>query len=123
MVVDCVTAVPVVAPVAPAPTESSEEADVEADSKSDPNSAQEDSRHGIQAWIGDNRRSVYKPGIVGRHVDDVGAGRLDGDRAVVIGYGLLLRAFRVATLPSLLTHRLHSVGNTLRVVGVGVAEG
>ena len=52
-------AVPVVAPVAPAPAKSSEEADTEADSKSNPHSAQEDPRHGIPARIGNDRRPVH----------------------------------------------------------------
>src|SRR5882757_4657432 len=59
MVVDCATALPVVSPVPPTPTKSSEVADAEADSKSNPYTAKKDSRHWIPAWIGDNRRSVH----------------------------------------------------------------
>jgi len=43
------TAMPIVSPVMPAPPKSSEEADAEADSKSNPHAAKEDSRHGIPA--------------------------------------------------------------------------
>src|ERR1700739_3900784 len=120
---DCGAAWPVISPVAPAPTKSSEETDAEADSKSNPDAAEEDSGHGVPAWIRDNRRSVHQPGIVGRHVDDFRVGRFNRDRAVLIGYILLLGGFQVARVLRLLTHALHCVGDTLRVVGVGVAEG
>ena len=53
------TAMPIVSPVMPAPPKSSEEADAEADSKSNPHAAKEDSRHGIPAWVRDDRRPVY----------------------------------------------------------------
>src|SRR6266851_9928179 len=123
VVVNCSSAMPVVSPVMPAPRKSSEEAHTEPDSKSNPRTTKKDSRHGIPAWIRDDRRSVHEPRIVGRHVDNIRVGRLDVDRAVLIGYVLLLGAFQVASVLSLLTHRLHSVGDTLRVVGVGVAHG
>ena len=59
VVVNCSSAMPVVSPVPPTPTKSSEEADAEADSKSNPYTAKEDSRHGIPAWVRDDRRSVH----------------------------------------------------------------
>ena len=51
VVVDYPVAMPVASPVMPAPTISSEETDAEPDSKSNPRSGEEDSRHGVPAWI------------------------------------------------------------------------
>ena len=86
------TAMPVVSPVMPAPPKPSEEADAEADSKSNPHTAKEDSRHGIPAWVRDDRRPVYEPRIVSRHVDYIGIGRFDDDRVTLSRYILLLVA-------------------------------
>ena len=92
VVVNCSSAMPVVSPVMPAPSKSSEEADAEPDSKSNPRTAKKDSRHGIPAWIRDDRRSVHEPRIVGRHVNYLGVGWFDGDRATLSRYILLLVA-------------------------------
>src|SRR5258708_1243569 len=62
VVVDYPVAMPVASPVMPAPSVSSEKADPEADSKPNPHSGKEDSRHGIPAWICDDRLAIYEPG-------------------------------------------------------------
>src|SRR5712692_10606839 len=79
VVVDHCPAVPVVSPVMPAPPISSEKADSEADSNSNPHSGQEDSRHGIPAWICDDRLTIHEPGIIRRHVDHLRIGWFDAD--------------------------------------------
>src|SRR6266481_3991815 len=123
MVVNCATTVPVVSPVAPAPTKSSEEANSKSNTERESAAAPKNPGDRIPAWIRDNRRSVHQPGIISRHVDDVRVGWLDVDRAVLIADIFLLSAFQVSRIASLLTHGLHFIGDTLRVVGVGVAEG
>src|SRR5260370_3445755 len=79
VVVNHPMAMPVASPVMPAPTISSEETDAEPDSKSNPHSGQEDSRHGIPAWIRDDRLAVHEPGIIGRYVNHFRIGRFDDD--------------------------------------------
>ena len=115
-------AMPVASPVVPAPTISSEETDAEADSKSDPRSGQEDSRHGIPAWICDDRLAVCEPGIIGRYIDDLRIGRFDDDCAPLSSYFLLFIAIEVAGFVSLLTHCLDGICDILLLVGVCVAK-
>src|SRR5713226_4447911 len=122
VVVDHPVAMPVASPVMPAPPESSEEADPEADSKSNSRSSQEDPRHGIPAWIGDDWLAIHEPGIIGRHINDLRVGRFDDDCIALRCYLLLFIAVQVAGLVSLLTHRLDSVGHILLLVGVGVTK-
>ena len=123
VVVNCCSAMPVVSPVMPAPPKSSEEADAEADSKSNPHTAKEDSRHGIPAWVRDDRLPVYEPRIVSRHVDHIGISRFDDNRTALSCYLLLLIAIEVAGLACLLTHRLNRIGHILRLIGIGLAQG
>ncbi len=68
VVVDRCSAVPVVSPVMPAPSISSEKAEPEADSKSNPRSGQEYPRHRIPTRIRDDRLTVHEPGVIGRPV-------------------------------------------------------
>ncbi len=106
----------------PAPPKSSEEADPEADSKSNPRSGQEDPRHGIPAWICDDRLAIHEPGIIGRHIDHLRTGRFNDDRLALRRYLFLFIAIQVVSLLSLLTHRLHGVRHILLLVGIGVPE-
>ena len=92
VVVNHCPAVPVVSPVMPAPPISSEKAEPEADSKSNPRSGQEDPRNGVPAWIRDDRLTVDEPGIIGRHVDHFRVGRFDDNRAALRRYLLLFVA-------------------------------
>src|SRR5438309_485815 len=64
VVVNHCSAVPVVSPVMPAPPISPKKADAKADSESNPHSGQEDPRHGIPAWIRDDRLTIHEPRIV-----------------------------------------------------------
>ena len=122
VVVNHPMAMPVASPVMPAPTISSEETDAEADSKSDPRSGQEDSRHGIPAWIRDDGLTVHEPGIIGRHVDNIRIGRFNDDCVALSCYLLLFIAIQVAGLVSLLTHHLDGIRHILLLVGICVAK-
>src|SRR6266404_6501595 len=89
VVVDHPVAMPVASPVMRAPSKSSEEADPEADSKSNSRPSQEDPRHGIPAWICDDRLTIHEPRIIGRHVDHFRVGRFDDDCVALRCYFLL----------------------------------
>src|SRR6266850_3302296 len=122
VVVNHAMAVPVASPVMPAPTKSSEEAHPEADSKSNPSSGQENPRHGIPAWIGDDRVAIHQPGIISRHVDYLRVGRFDDDSVALRCYLLLFIAIQLAALLRLLTHRLDGIRHVLLLIGIGVAK-
>ena len=107
----------------PAPTKPSEETDPEAHSKSNPSSGKEDPRHGIPAWIRDDRVAIHEPGIIGRHVDNIRIGRFNDDCVALSCYLLLFIAIQVAGLVSLLTHHLDGIRHILLPVGICVAKG
>lgn len=89
VVVDHPVAMPIAAPVMPAPAKSSKEADSKSDTEGDCWAVKKDSWHGIPAWICNYRLSIYEPRIVGRHVDHVRVGRFDDDSAALSRYLLL----------------------------------
>src|SRR6266850_5168360 len=122
VVVNHAMAVPVASPVMPAPTVPSEETDAEPDSKSNPSPSQENPRHGIPAWIGDDRIAVHQPGIIRRHVDHLRVGWFDDDRVALRRYLLLFIAIQVAGFVCLLTHRLHGIRHVLLLIGIGVTK-
>ena len=122
VVVDHPMAMPIASPVMPAPTIPSEETDAESDSKSNPSSGKEDSRHGVPTWICDHRLAVNEPGIISRHIDDFGVCWLDNDGVALGRYLLLFIGIEVAGLVSLLTHCLDGIRHILLLVGIGVAK-
>src|SRR5467141_540572 len=122
VVVNHPMAMPVASPVMPAPPKSTEEADSEPDSKSNPCSGQEDPRYGIPAWICDDWLAIHEPGIIGRYIDDLRVGRFDDDGAALRCYLFLFVAIQVASLVSLLTHRLDGIRHILLLVGIRVAK-
>ncbi len=122
MVVDHPMAMPVASPVMPPPPKSAEESDPEADSKSNPRSGKEDSRHGIPAWICDDRFAIHEPGIIGGHIDHFRIGRFNDDCVALRCYVFLLIRIQVASLVSLLTHRLDGIRHILLLVGIRVAK-
>src|SRR6266481_3715869 len=122
VVVNHPMAMPVASPVMPAPTISSEETDAEPDSKSNPRSGEEDSRHGVPGRIRDDRLAIHEPGIIGRYIHDLRIGRLDDDGVPLSRYLLLVIAIEVAGLVSLLTHCLDGICQILLLVGVCVAK-
>src|SRR5467141_2982919 len=123
VVVDHPMAMPVASPVMPAPTIPSEETDAEPDSKSNPRPSQEDPRHGIPAWICDDRVAIHQPRIIGRHVNHLRIGRFDDDCVALRCYLFLFIVIQVASLVSLLTHRLDGIRHILLLVGIRVAKG
>src|SRR6266850_2475532 len=122
VVVDHSVAMPVASPVMPAPAVPSEKSDSEADSKSNPYSAQKDPRHGIPTRVCNDRVAVHEPRIVRGHIDHVRIGWFDDNGVALRRYLLLLTAVQVAGLASLLTHQLDSIRHILLLVGVCVPE-
>src|SRR6266436_6525170 len=122
VVVDHPMAMPVASPVMPPPPKSAEESDPEADSKSNPRSGKEDSRQGIPAWICDDRFAIHEPGIIGGHIDHFRIGRFNDDCVALRCYVFLLIRIQVASLVSLLTHRLDGIRHILLLVGICVAK-
>jgi hypothetical protein len=59
MVVEGSPAMPVIAPVAPAPSKSSEEADSKSNTKGKANAAPKNAGHGIPPRVGDDRWTVH----------------------------------------------------------------
>src|SRR5260370_26703221 len=122
VVVNHPMAMPVASPVMPSPTISSEETDAEPNSKSNPRSGEEDSRHGVPARIRDDRLAIHEPGIIGRYIDNLRIGWFDDDGVPLSRYILLFVAIEVASLLSLLTHCLDGIRHILLLVGVCVAK-
>src|SRR6266481_2590069 len=122
VVVNHPMAMPVASPVMPAPPKSTEEADSEPDSKSNPCSGQEDPRYGIPAWICDDRFAIHEPGIIGGHIDHFRIGRFNDDGVPLSRYLFLIIRIQVAGLVSLLTHRLDGIRHILLLVGIRVAK-
>src|SRR5580704_1443615 len=123
MVIDHGPAVPVISPVMPAPSKSSEEADSKSDAERDCRAGKKDSGHGIPAWVGDDGRPVDEPRIISRYIDHLRVGRFDSDGAALGRHLLLFVAVQLAGVPRLLPHRLNSISHILLLVGIGVAKG
>src|ERR1700681_4550231 len=115
-------AVPIVSPMTPAPTISSEKPEPESDAKSNAHSGQENPRLGIPSGICDDRRTVDEPRIVLRHVDHFGIGWFDDDGVALGRYLLLFIAVQMAGLVSLLTQCLDRIRDILLLIGVGIAK-
>src|SRR5260370_21600687 len=92
VVVNHPMAMPVASPVIPAPTISSEATDAEPNSKSNPRSGEEDSRHGVPARIRDDRLAIHEPRIIGRYIDNLRIGWFDDDCVPLSRYILLFVA-------------------------------
>src|SRR5712672_1881361 len=75
----CPAAMPVVAPMAPAPAESAKISKSESNTERQSDAAPKNSRHRIPAWVGHDRSAIYKPRIIGRHVNRFRISQLDGD--------------------------------------------
>src|SRR6266436_2954849 len=119
---ECPAAMPVVAPMAPAPAESAEISESKSNTERQSDAAPKNSRHRIPARVGHDRSAIYKPRIIGRHVNRFRISRLDNDCVSLRRYSLLFIAIQVPSLLSVLTHLLNSIGHVLRVVGVGLAQ-
>jgi len=122
-VVDHGMAVPVASPVMPAPPKSAEESDSKSKTEGDLGTGIKDSGHGNPAPVGDDRRPVHEPGIVGGHVDNLRVDRFDDDRVALSRYVFLFVAIQFASLPGLLAHCLDGIRHILLLIGIGVAKG
>jgi hypothetical protein len=87
----------------PTPPKSTKKADPESDTESNAHSGQKDSGLRIPTGVGNDRRTVYEPGIVLRHVHHFRTGRFNDDGVALSAYILLFIAIQVAILVSLLT--------------------
>ena len=103
MVKECTMAIPVIAPVAPAPSKSSEEADTKPNSKTKAEASPKNPGHGIPAWVGDDGFPVHQPRIIGRYVDHLGAGWFDDDGLALRGHILLFVCAQMPCVTGLLT--------------------
>src|SRR5258708_9117841 len=97
----------VVAPTAPAPAKSAEISESKSNTERQSDAAPKNSRHRIPPWEGHDRSAIYKPRIIGRHVNRFRISRLDNDCVSFRRYSLLFISIHVPTLlcllPSLLT--------------------
>src|SRR5580700_6319187 len=85
------SAVPIEAPIVPAPTEAAKEAYAEAKSKSDSRTSQEQPGIGIPAREDGQWVSVHEPWIVLRHVHNLGRGGLNDNVRSLSAHFLLGR--------------------------------
>src|SRR5712675_3031946 len=118
----CPAAMPVVAPMAPAPAKSPEISGSKSNTERQPDAAPKNSRYRIPAWVGHDRSAIYKPRIIGRHVNRFRISRLDNDCVSLRCYLLLFIATQMSGVLSVSAHLLNSIGHVLRVVGVGLAQ-
>src|SRR5712664_3847818 len=122
VVVNRRAAMPVISPVMPAPPKSSEVPDSKSNTERESDAAPKNPGHRIPAWIGNDRRTVHQPRIIGWHVDHLRAGRFDNDCVSLRRYLLLFVAVQMAGLASLLTHLLDGIRHILRLVGIRLAQ-
>ena len=122
VVVHQVMPMPIGSPVAPPPAKASVQANPDSQTKIDTGAIVVGSRHSDPARIERQRFSVYVPGIVFRHVNDLRIRRRDRDRLSLVGHGLLRRAVQVAGLLRPVAHDLNGIEHTLRFVHVSLAE-
>src|ERR1700738_1600303 len=92
------TPMPVVSPVTPAPSKTSEEADTKSNTERTADTAPKNPGHRIPARIRNDGPPVHEPRIIGRHVHHLRVGRFDDDRIALRRYLLLVAAIQMASL-------------------------
>src|SRR5882762_2840281 len=122
MVEECSAAMPVISPMAPAPSKSSEVPKSKSNAERQSDAAPKNSRHRIPARVGHDRSAIHKPRIIGRYVNRFRISRLDDDCVSLRRYSLLFIAIQMPSLLSVLTHLLNSVGHILRIVRIRLAQ-
>src|ERR1700722_2027696 len=115
-------AVPVVAPIVPATAEAAKQSNAKTQSKTDPQTSQEQPGIGIPTGESSQRIPVYQPWIVLRYVHYVRRRRLNDDRLTLSSHVLLRRGLQVPGLLRLLPHGLNGLGGRLLLVDIGVAK-
>src|SRR5579863_10252810 len=120
--INWISAVPIEAPMAPAPSKAAEPADSEADPERKVRTAKPDSGVRVPPRPCHDGISVNQPGIVRRDVNNFGVARhnIDVVRAIRT-HGLLRRALKIAGLLCLPAHHLHSIHHILLLVVIGIA--
>ena len=122
VVVDDPPVMPIEVPVVPSPAVPAKKAQPEPYAKSDPWSRE------VESWIcvppGPNsqRRAIYKPWIVLRHVDNFGIGRFNHNRLTLFCHGLLRSAVQIPRALSAGSHDLDSIHDVVWLVHIGVSE-
>src|SRR6267378_2877522 len=119
---ECPAAMPVVAPMAPAPAKSAKISESKSNTERQSDAAPKNSRHRIPARVGHDRSAIHKPRIIGRYVNRFRISRLDDDCVSLRRYSLLFIAIQMPSLLSVLTHLLNSVGHILRIVRIRLAQ-
>src|SRR5882762_521043 len=100
VVVHHLVAVPVEAPVVPAPGKAAaEQRDPQPQAEIHARPRVIDIWYGNPVWVRDERRAVRSPGVVGGHVDHRGIGGLDHDRAALVADRLLRRTAQRSRRP------------------------
>src|SRR6266853_2579018 len=122
MVEECPPAMPVISPMAPAPSKSAEVPKSKSNAERQSDAAPKNSRRLIPSGIDRYRPPVNQPRIIGRHVDHLPIGRFNTDCVSLCHDPLLLAAIQVPGLLSVLTHLLNSVGHILRIVRIRLAQ-
>src|SRR5882757_219312 len=118
----CPAAMPVVAPMAPAPPKSAKISESKSNTERKSDAAPKNSRRLIPSGIDRYRPPVNQPRIIGRHVDHLRIGRFNNDCVSLCSDPLLLAAIQVPSLLRVLTHLLNSVGHILRIVRIRLAQ-
>src|SRR6202021_1033512 len=115
-------AVPIVAPIGPAPAEAAKQSNAKTQSKTDPQTSQEQPGIGIPTGESSQRIPVYQPWIVLRYVHYVRRRRLNDDRLTLSSHVLLRRGLQVPGLLRLLPHGLNGLSHRLLLIHIGVAQ-
>src|ERR1700729_519473 len=100
---------PEASPMMPAPSVTPEPTDSETGSEREVRAAKPDSGIRVPPRPPHDGISVNHPRIISGNVNVVGAGRLNDDRRVLRGYGLLRRGFKITGFLCSPAHHLHRI--------------
>src|SRR5271157_1933955 len=121
VVIVYVSVVPIASPMIPAPSPTSEPTDSKADSEPEGGAVIPDSGIRVPTRPRHDGISINHPRIVRGDVNHLGVSRLNDDRRVLRGYGLLRRGLEIAGFLRPLAHHLYGIHHILSLVVVGVA--
>jgi hypothetical protein len=121
VVVNDVSVMPIASPMMPAPSIASEPTNSEAGSEREVGAVKPDSGIRVPPRPLRDGISVNHPRIISRDVNVIGASRLNDDRRVLRGYGLLRCGLKITGLLCPLAHHLYCIHHILLLVVVGVS--
>jgi len=121
VVVNYVSVMPIKSPMMPSPSITSEPTDSEPVSEGEVRAAKPNSRIWIPSRPRHDGISVNHPRIVRGDENYIGAGGLNTDRRVFVGYGLLGRGFKIADFSRSPAHNLYRIHDVRLLVIVSVA--